>query len=128
MSAIAVKDVTFEHFGTQTAHAQKGKAIVVKLHGNADTQVRAALAGLLDQIDAEAKRLSVQETVIDARDLYFMSSSCLSLLVRWITTVAERGTKGYKIRFVANPNLRWQKRSLSALAAMGKGIVTVVEA
>jgi anti-anti-sigma factor len=125
-SALDVGDVTLEHFGTKTAH--DGDAIVVRLRGNADAQVHGGLVALLDRVDVEAKRLAVREAVIDVRDLYFMSSACLSLLVRWIATLAEHDRHRYKIRFVANANLRWQKRSLSALGAMGKGVVTIEEA
>jgi len=54
-----------------------------------------------------------------------MNSSCLSLLVRLVSSVAQRNPLPYKFRFLSHAGLRWQRRSLTALAALAPGAVTV---
>jgi hypothetical protein len=96
------------------------------MKGNADAEAEPGLDTLLEQVDEEARRGRIARVVVDIRDLYFMNSSCISLLVRWIDTLSRGPREGrYGIRFIANPNLRWQKRTLSALGAMGQEVVTI---
>jgi anti-anti-sigma factor len=121
---LAIADLKLEHFTTKSE--RDGSTIVVRLHGNADGEVQTDLNHLLDQVHAEAKRLSVTQAVVNLQDLYFMNSSCISLLVRWINGLSQdKGAHKYRIRFVSNPNLRWQKRILSALSAMGQQVVII---
>jgi len=118
------KDIRLGHFTTTTTATLD--AIHLSMTGNADAMALTPIATLLADIDEEARRLAVKSAVADLSQLYFMNSSCLSLLVRWVTSRAAREeTSGYKIRFVANPNLKWQKRSLSALIALAPSVVSV---
>jgi hypothetical protein len=116
-----IHDVQMEHF---TARAEAAAPrIVVRLSGNADQLVRDPLHALLAELKREAAKWTAEEVVVDVRDLYFMNSSCLSVIVRWITGLPKTG--GWHVRFVCNTNLRWQKRSLQAMATLGDGLVVI---
>jgi|HubBroStandDraft_1064217.scaffolds.fasta_scaffold406469_2 hypothetical protein len=121
--SLLVKDVLLGHFWTVTR--QQGNELIVRMCGNADSQVRDVLESFLRQLDVESRRVNAETAVVDVRELFFMNSSCLSLMVRWISTLAE-STMPYKIRFIANAGLRWQCRSLAPLAALAPSVVTVV--
>ena len=121
---LTISDIQLEHFSTVSRH--QDRAIFVQMRGNADMQAQEVLDGLLQQLDADAKRLAVSETVVDVAELYFMNSSCLSLLMRWITSLMQETTAHrYTVRFKAHPTLRWQKRSLMALVTLAKGVVVI---
>lgn len=124
MSApLSVDDVNLEHFRTKSD--RDAATLTVRLHGNADGEVEGTLGVLLEQVDGEARH-GITRVVVDIQDLYFMNSSCISLLVRWIDGLSRSSpTPRYRIQFVSNPNLRWQKRTLSALRAMGQQIVAI---
>jgi hypothetical protein len=126
MSApLAIDDVKLEHFGTVSD--REAATLTIRMRGNADGEVQGTLSVLLEQVDGEARRGKLTQVVLDLQDLYFMNSSCISLLVRWIDGLSrDLPAPRYHIRFVSNPNLRWQKRTLSALGAMGRQVVTIV--
>jgi anti-anti-sigma factor len=125
-TALAVLDVNEPHFNTASALDLDARAIVVSVSGNADMAVSDPWRAFLQAIDAEARRLSVDEMVFELRELYFMNSSCLSVLMRMIHNLVQgSGEPGYRMRFKANPNLRWQKRSLLALSSLARDRVIV---
>jgi anti-anti-sigma factor len=119
-----VNDVKAAHFSTSSA--LRGGVIVVSVSGNADMVVLEPLKAFLEAVDSEAKRLATSEVVFELADLFFMNSSCLSVLMRMVNGVstAEAGRR-YKLRFRVNPNLRWQKRSLRALSAVAQDVVLI---
>ncbi len=120
---LAIRDVNLEHF---SAHAEREPTkIVARLRGNADQLVRDELQRIISELHTEATRLGVREAVLDVRDLYFMNSSCLSVIVRWITGQMKCAIESYRIRFTCNANLRWQKRSLQAMATLGGALVVI---
>jgi hypothetical protein len=67
--------------------------------------------------------MAVNEVAFDFRDLYFMNSSCFKAFVTWIDVVSRATAKGYKIRFLTNPRLHWQRRSLEALRCLSPNVV-----
>ena len=106
-----------------------GTVINACLEGSADYAALDALEMLLDRIHAEADRLGVTETVVDLRQLEFMSSSCFKSFVSWIIEIQEmERDRQYKLRFVSNPKMHhWQKRSLHALRCFAVELITVTE-
>ena len=85
-----------------------------------------ALDMLLDRIHAESRRLGIKEVQIDLRQLEFMNSSCFKSFVSWITNIQEMDAdRQYKVTFLSNPNMHWQKRSLHALSCLANEIVTI---
>jgi hypothetical protein len=99
---------------------------VIAMSGNADMAAHERLKTYLDELDAAARASHVKEAVFDFQDLYFMNSTCLSLLLRLINGVATaKPEEQYKLRFRSNPNLRWQKKSLEALRAYADELVVI---
>lgn len=96
------------------------------LRGTADSRTETTLGTLLTRIHAELLPEVVREAQVDLRALEFMNSSCFKALITWIVAVDKRtGDQRYRIRFLCNPELHWQKRSLKAMTHFGGGIVTV---
>jgi hypothetical protein len=121
----SLQDCTGTAFSTQTAFGEA--QVDVRLSGNADMDVVRGLAGYLKTLHLEVVRLRGRRVVVDVRDLYFMNSSCLKTLVTWITTVQEmEKTARYRIDFIRNDNLHWQRRSLDALRNLGTETVDVL--
>jgi hypothetical protein len=98
----------------------------VWLWGNADHRGNTVLDGFLRAADGRAVAAGVKEVVVDFRELVFMNSSCLKALVTWLRRVQEHSPEQrYAIRFVHDPQAHWQMRSFSALAAFGRGVLTI---
>jgi hypothetical protein len=112
-----------------TASAQHASGVInASLEGTADYAALDALDMLLTRIHTEAKRLGVKEIVVDLRQLEFMNSSCFKSFVSWITEIQEMDAeRQYKVRFLSNPKMHWQKRSLHSLRCFAIELVTVTE-
>jgi hypothetical protein len=109
------------------AHArQDGLAILLDLNGDASGDAFEALGKLLTLLHTEAIRRGVAEVAVDIRHLEFMSSSCFKCLVTWVTDIQalEDGAQ-YKLRFLSNPNVGWQKRSLRSLHCFAIDLVKI---
>ena len=112
-----------------TASANReGSEIIAWLKGNADYSAIDALEMLVNRIHADAQRATLTEVIVDLRELEFMNSSCFKSLVSWITAIQElETTSQYKVRFLSNPELHWQKRSLHTLRCFAVELITVTE-
>jgi anti-anti-sigma factor len=110
-----------------TAHLEhRGSAIVVSMRGNADMAVHEKLKAFLDDVHLSVRSARAKEAVFEFEEVYFMNSSCLSLLLRFINTVVGApSAQQYMIRFKSNPKLRWQQKSLDALCAYAQDLVFV---
>ncbi len=105
---------------------QVGDQVIVRLIGNADMSVTSKLGPYLDKLHVEAMRLGVKRMTFDIRELYFLTSSCLKCFATMLATVAElEPARRYRVRFLANSNLHWQRRSLEALRCVAKDIIEV---
>ncbi len=113
------------HSGFQLAPRLEGTDLVVAFSGNGDMSAVESLGRYLKQVHTEAVTLKVGEVKFDFRDLYFMNSSCFKAYVTWIDLVSRAESHAYKIRFLTNPRLHWQRRSLEALRCLSPGVVRV---
>ena len=105
---------------------QDGSRINARLKGNADVSALDAIARLLVQVHAEATRLGIEETIVDLRELEFMNSSCFKGFVTWISNIQTLDSdRQYKVKFLSNPAMHWQKRSLHALRCFAVELITV---
>jgi hypothetical protein len=121
-----VVSVTGDDFAG-AAH-REGPAIHAWVKGNADYAALDAVDMLLTRIHAAALEHHITETVIDLRQLEFMNSSCFKSFVVWINDIQELAEgRRYKVRFLSNPNLHWQKRSLHSLRCFAVELVTITE-
>jgi hypothetical protein len=101
-----------------------GQAYRVSMRGNADMAVQEEMRKFLDALHEAVRGARATEVLFEFAELYFMNSSCLSLLLRFINGVVNLPTpERYRIRLKSNPNLRWQRKSLAALHAYARDVV-----
>jgi hypothetical protein len=125
MTGASLPQVVRETFAIQTLPADRNE-VAVKLTGNGDLQMKPALADFLKALHEEARRLGATRVKVDLTELYFMNSSCLKCVADWLGTVAKAlAPERYRVEFITNPNLRWQRRSLSALRSFARDVVQV---
>jgi hypothetical protein len=121
-----VVNVKGDDFAASAHH--EGNAIHASLKGNADYAALDSLDVLLDRVHSEARRRAVEEVSVDLRSLEFMNSSCFKSFVSWINNIQELDAdKQYKVRFLSNPNMHWQKRSLHSLRCFAVELISVTE-
>ena len=82
------------------------------------------LSDYLKQVHDAAILQRLLEVSCDFRKLTFMNSSCFKAFVVWIDSVKNLAAP-YKIRFLTDPNIHWQRRSLEALRRLAIQIVTL---
>jgi anti-anti-sigma factor len=122
--ATRITEVELPTFSTRTEEFPD--TIVVTMTGNADMDAHDSLKKYLDDLHRNAKAARIQEAVFDFEQLYFMNSSCLSLFLRLLNSLADpNGAHTYSLRFRSNPRLHWQRRSLAAVCAYAQGRVVV---
>jgi hypothetical protein len=104
----------------------RDNVLLVEFKGSADNEAQSLLADFFRLVHIEAKRAKVSEVVVDVHALEFINSSCFKTFITW---VAENGSvesdARYRIRFLKDPNVRWQARSLDALHRMCLASVNV---
>lgn len=102
--------------------------MTLRIAGVADYAAVDSLEKLLDDVHDECVRAHVKQTSVDLRQLEFMNSSCFKCLVSWITILQELpAASQYKVMFVSNPAMHWQKRSLHSLRCFAEDLITVSE-
>ncbi|MFZ5892311.1 MAG: hypothetical protein ACOY0T_14730 [Myxococcota bacterium] len=111
--------------GFQLTPRVEESKLVVSFSGNGDMSAVEALGRFLKSVHTQATSLGVTEVAFDFRDLYFMNSSCFKAFVTWIDVVSRAAGNSYKIKFLTNPRLHWQRRSLEALRCLSPNVVRV---
>ncbi len=100
--------------------------IELTLEGAAELGAKALLDDFL--ADVRAASGDRQDVVVDLRGLEYMNSSSFKSILTWIVAVRELPEeRRHTIRFISNPRLHWQRRSLHSLVSMGGDAVTVEE-
>lgn len=98
----------------------------VQFSGNGDADAVQHLSHFLEGLHLEMTMTGKARVGVDLLDLYFMNSSCLKGFVSWVHKVNTEGQL-YRIRFIANARLHWQKRSLATLKRLAPAVVSVEE-
>ena len=98
--------------------------LVVDASGSAEMKSVDVLSAYMKTLHQEALQRHVEGVVFDMRNLQFLNSGCFKVLVGWIANAA-RATPSYRITFVGNCEVAWQKRSLGALRCVDERIVTL---
>jgi len=107
-------------------HELTGDQAIVTLKGNADSDVASAFGHYLDRLHLLAVKSKAREVVLDFRELYFLTSSCIKCLVVFIKRdLALEARAQYRIRLVTTPTLRWQERSFEVLSQLAPVVVTI---
>jgi hypothetical protein len=100
-------------------------ALVAKLSGTADLRVTDSVEAILSRVHQKAMELGIPEVRMDLRELEFMNSSCFKSFVSWISEVSDLPAGQYRIRFLSNPSILWQRRSLHALSCFAAELITI---
>lgn len=100
-------------------------ALIAKLCGTADLRVTDSVEAILNRVHQKALELAIPEVQVDLRELEFMNSSCFKSFVSWISEVSDLTAGQYRIRFLSNPSILWQRRSLHALSCFAADLVTI---
>jgi serine/threonine protein kinase len=123
-SRVGLMGIAIDGLTVEASHA--GDEITVTLRGNAEMTAASKVSACLDRLHAEAVRTGAERMTFDFRELYFMTSSCLKCFANLLAADAElEASQRYLIRFLANRNLHWQRRSLEALYCVSTELVRV---
>lgn len=100
--------------------------LTTRFKGTADVEAQPDLQHYVKALHTESQRLGVTKVVVDFRELEFMNSSSFKIFVGWLAQVQDLpADKQYKINFLSNPNLHWQRRSLAALSCFAVDLVSI---
>jgi anti-anti-sigma factor len=106
--------------------AENGDQARLRLSGSVDMDAVPMLDPFLRKLHAEVLRERFRVVVFDLSGLQFMSSSPLQCFVSYINLVNKLASEQrYGIRFVSNPKLHWQRRSLEALYRFAPDVVSI---
>ena len=98
----------------------------VRFRGTADFESKPALDEYVAALHAEACRVAASKVVVDFRELEFMNSSSFKVFVWWLSQMQELpADKQYRLQFLSNPSMHWQRRSLAALSCFAVDLVTI---
>jgi anti-anti-sigma factor len=100
--------------------------MTVRFRGTADVEAKPGLDHYVAAMHEEACRIGTSKVVVDFRELEFMNSSSFKVFVTWLSQVQELpADKQYRIHFLSNPSMHWQRRSLAALSCFAVDLVTI---
>ncbi len=106
--------------------SSSGDTVEVVLRGTADHGSMAELNEVVQAARSEGRERTPREAVIDLRELEFMSSAGIKAFISWINELQELpDEKRYALRFVSNPAILWQKRSLKSLQYFAVDLITI---
>ncbi len=106
--------------------SREASSVKVELSGDANMDAVEAVAAAFDRVHALAIADGCDRVMVDVTRLEFMNSTCFKKVLTWIGRVDSMGpSPPYVIRFLSDPRVGWQKRSLHALESFAAGIVTV---
>jgi anti-anti-sigma factor len=100
--------------------------IVVTLDGTADLAAADALDAALVKVHDAAVAAALAEVVVDLRGVEFMNSSCLKAILTWVNDVQELDeSRRYAVRFISDPRVHWQNRSLHSVKCFASDIISI---
>jgi hypothetical protein len=124
MTSEAPLDVDVGTFSAKH-HGENGVLSIV-FTGDADAASLSAIETFLLGVHALAVARSAKEVTLDLRAVSFMSSSCFTKLIGWVTRVRELPEPGrYKITIKSSQSSLWQRRSLHALQCFATELITI---
>jgi hypothetical protein len=68
---------------------------------------------------------AVSELRVDVSGLTFVNSAAIRVFVDMATWVQREARSAYKLRFLTNRRVTWQKTSFMALSSLARGVVVV---
>jgi hypothetical protein len=99
--------------------------LVVRVSGIGEMAALGTLEAYLKLVLGVALARAPKDVCFDFRQLDFMNSSCLKAFVTFVSLVSQSRPLTFKVRFLTNPKLHWQRRSLEALRRLAPEVVRV---
>ncbi len=72
-----------------------------------------------------ALKSGLKELAVDVRGLSFVNSSAIRLFIDWAIWVSQATSGGYRLRFVRNPSVTWQRVSFPAIVQLATAHVVL---
>jgi anti-anti-sigma factor len=108
-----------------TRVTQQPDELLIVLAGTADLEARQPLVAWVAQLHQAARQAESRRVVLDLRELEFMSSICVNVLVGWLVTIMELSpAEQYGVHLHWDRRQLWQRRSVHALRRFAPRIVT----
>jgi hypothetical protein len=124
MVAVELEPLVLPAFSIQ--HELVAERVVVRLAGNADSEVTAAFAHYLERLHDQLVAAGLREVTFDFRELYFLTSACVKCLVVAIKRLMRLDPRQqYRMRLVTSRSLRWQERSFEVLCQIAPMLVSM---
>lgn len=103
------------------------KSITLRLVGEAGSgDTMAMLDEVFTLVHERASRAAVESVIVDIRGLLYMNSSSFKSLLTWVDSVRQlEPVHQYRARFVLNPAIAWQTRTLKSLQRFASEIVVI---
>lgn len=102
------------------------QVMTTRFRGTADFEAKPALDHYVEALHLEARRVGATKVVLDFRELEFMNSSSFKVFVTWLSQIQELpAEQQYRIHFLSNPGIHWQRRSLAALSCFAVNLVSI---
>jgi hypothetical protein len=102
-----------------------GGSVRARIAGTASARDVTPLERFCDAIHGACAAGGVTAVELDLRKLAYVSSSHLKVLVSWIGKMRVLPAR-VELRFVAEPRVHWQRRSLPALVHLADDLITIV--
>lgn len=117
---------TLDEKGVTIVPSSDPDGLTLRFSGNADTRVKDELHAYLSNTHEFACEHGLGKVSIDLRALEFMNSACFKAFVTWLAKVRNLDReRQYRIHFLSNDKIHWQRRSLRALSCFAASLVRV---
>lgn len=106
--------------------ALNDQVISTRYTGTADVECKPDLDHFVKALHLAVLQAKVPKVIVDFRELEFMNSSSFKVFVTWLGAVQDLpADQQYRIHFISNPNIHWQRRSLAALSCFAVDLVSI---
>ena len=123
---MGVGELSIQELDFEAAAQQLESGAALRLVGNADGRIVAALTSLVASLHGQMCAGHARHVDIDISHLEFMNASCFNVFVNWLALINELAPQArYELRFTTNPSIPWQRRSLKTLWCFATDLVVV---
>ncbi|HVH46486.1 MAG TPA: hypothetical protein VM925_29290 [Labilithrix sp.] len=121
----ALTDLSFTEGALSIEAVYDGTVIRLTFVGEATiTDPIATLESIFEAAHREALRRLVDAVLLDVKQLEYMNSSCFKAFISWIDLIRQlEPEQQYRLRFVSNPAVTWQGRTLKSLQRFAAELV-----
>lgn len=124
MQSIEALSFGGDKFSTSAVH--DGDVITVQFVGDGNINAITPVEAVLTRLHTEAQRMQARVVALDFEKLEFMNSACFKKVLTWIGRVQQMDSASqYRIRFISNPKMLWQRRSFHALRCFAVDLITL---